>query len=277
MPIRTIRPFISRLSLKRSYSSSSCSSSLTQPLRPNEPIGYINIRKPLPYQLGLELQNLLVQRRLKLSVELKENPNGNMNTNIPLDIVCFLQHTPTYTAGRRIRGQEYEGKRLNELGADYVETMRGGQVTFHGPGQLVAYPIVDIRDYRLSVRCYVSRLEKIIIDTCNELGIKANTTENTGVWVGQDHKIAALGVHIQKYITSHGLALNCNTDLSWYNHIIPCGLGDKKVTSLSQQLNTDFTVEKSLPLLIQSFEKLFSKPLKSIQVQQVNDLLKDYL
>lgn len=121
MLIRSIKPFYSKISLKRAYSSS-CSSSLTQPLRPNEPIGYINIRKPLPYQLGLELQDLLVQRRLKLSAEIKENPNNNnIDKNIPLDIVCFLQHTPTYTAGRRIRGQENEGKRLNELGAAYVE------------------------------------------------------------------------------------------------------------------------------------------------------------
>ncbi|CAO3630812.1 unnamed protein product [Cunninghamella echinulata] len=155
--------------------------------------------------------------------------------------------------------------------------MRGGQVTFHGPGQLVAYPIIDIRDYKLNVRCYVSRLEKIIIDTCNELGIKANTTENTGVWVGQDHKIAALGVHLQRYVTSHGLALNCNTDLNWYNHIIPCGLEDKKVTSLSQQLNKNFTVEEALPFILGSFEKFFSKPLISVELPQVNDLLKDYL
>ncbi|KAI8084700.1 mitochondrial putative lipoyltransferase 2 [Halteromyces radiatus] len=256
-------------------STTSCIASLTQPLR-SEPIGYINISRPIPYDIGLKLQQSLVQRRHELTHQLKTG-NSSLDKNTPLDIVLFLQHTPTFTAGRRIRGDIQEEQRLKASGADYVETMRGGQVTFHGPGQLVAYPILDIRDYQLSVRCYVSRLEKTIIDTCASFGIQANTTENTGVWVGQDHKIAALGVHLQRYVSSHGVALNCDVDLNWYKQIVPCGLPDKKVTSLSDQLNRQVSVSETVPVLIRSFETLFSKQLVPIKLNELDPLLHDYL
>ncbi|SAM00872.1 hypothetical protein [Absidia glauca] len=256
--------------------SSSCAASSTQPLR-SGPIGYINIPRPIPYQVGMQLQDILVQRRLDINKELKADPSFTPKKNDPLDIVLMLQHTPTFTAGRRIRGEVGEKERLKAAGADYVETMRGGQVTFHGPGQLVAYPILDVRDYKLSVRCYVSRLEKTIIDTCGAYGIDTNTTENTGVWVGQDHKIAALGVHLQRYVSSHGLALNCDVDLDWYKQIVPCGLPDKMVTSLSEQLDRPVSVSETVPVLVQSFEKLFGKPMVPVQLEELDDLLDGYM
>ncbi|CAO3600373.1 unnamed protein product [Absidia cylindrospora] len=242
-------------------------------------MGYINITRPVPYDVGLQLQDLLVRRRHRLTDELKTNPllEKNYNTTNPLDVVLFLQHTPTFTAGRRIRGEVEEGKQLKALGAEYVETMRGGQVTFHGPGQLVAYPILDIRDYKLTVRCYVSRLEKTIIDACKTFGVDANTTENTGVWVGQDDKIAALGVHLQRYVSSHGLALNCDVDLDWYKQIIPCGLPEKKVTSLSKQLDRQVSVSETVPVMVHSFEKLFGKQLVPVRIDEVDSLLSIYL
>ncbi|KAI8330996.1 hypothetical protein BC941DRAFT_360917 [Chlamydoabsidia padenii] len=221
----------------------------------------------------MQLQQVLVQRRLDINKEIKTDPSLSNHKDEPLDIVLMLQHTPTFTAGRRIRGQVDEEKRLKALGADYVEAMRGGQVTFHGPGQLIAYPILDVRDYKLSVRCYVSRLEKTIIDTCAAFGINANTTENTGVWVGQDHKIAALGVHLQRYVSSHGLALNCDVDLNWYKQIVPCGLPDKEVTSLSEQLDRQVSVSDTVPVLVQSFEKLFGKPMVPVRLDEVDALL----
>ncbi|ORY94219.1 hypothetical protein BCR43DRAFT_496066 [Syncephalastrum racemosum] len=216
------------------------------------PIQYISlVDRLVKYDDGLRLQQDLIDQRRR----------GGPNT------IVFLQHTPTFTAGRRIRGEDDEAARLRALGADYYETMRGGQVTFHGPGQLVAYPILDIRDYQLNVRCYVSRLEKTVIECCRRFGIEANTTENTGVWVGQDHKIAALGVHLQRYISSHGLALNCNVDLKWYDHIVPCGLADKEVTSLSLEKKRTVEVKEALPELIASFETLFGTQLVEQQQQ----------
>ncbi|KAI8997536.1 hypothetical protein BDB01DRAFT_693451, partial [Pilobolus umbonatus] len=227
------------------------------------PIGYLTFPHLITYEEGLRLQSYLVNRRHHINQQLKEGEDCSIR-----DIICFLQHPPTYTAGRRIRGKsnEDEKKRLMGLGADYYETMRGGEVTYHGPGQLIAYPIIDIRDYNvcLNVRCYVSLLEKIIIDCCSKYDIKANTTEHTGVWVGNDSKIAALGVHLQRYVTSHGMALNCNTDLTWFNHIVACGLPDKHVTSISKEKNRTITTDDVLPHLIQSFEQYLSKSLVPI-------------
>jgi lipoate-protein ligase B len=119
--------------------------------------------------------------------------------------------------------------------ADFVEAMRGGQTTFHGPGQLVAYPIVDLRTHKLSPRCYVAMLEKSLIATCARYGVKAMTTENTGVWTSDDDKIAAIGVHMRRNITSHGIGLNVNTDLWWFDRIVACGLEGKRATSFLKQ------------------------------------------
>jgi lipoate-protein ligase B len=119
--------------------------------------------------------------------------------------------------------------------AEFVEAMRGGQTTYHGPGQLVAYPIVDLRTHKLSPRCYVGMLEKSLIATCALYGIKAMTTENTGVWTSEDDKIAAIGVHMRRNITSHGIGLNVNTDLFWFDRIVACGLEGKRATSFSRQ------------------------------------------
>jgi lipoate-protein ligase B len=113
--------------------------------------------------------------------------------------------------------------------------MRGGQTTFHGPGQLVAYPIVDLRIHKLSPRCYVAMLEKSLIATCARHSIKAMTTENTGVWTSEDDKIAAIGVHMRRNITSHGVGLNVNTDLWWFDRIVACGLEGKRATSFVKQ------------------------------------------
>jgi lipoyl(octanoyl) transferase len=119
------------------------------------------------------------------------------------------------------------------------------------------------------VRCYVSRLEKTIIDCCDKYNIKANTTENTGVWVGQDDKIAALGVHLQRYVSSHGLALNCNVDLNWFHHIIPCGLQEKSVTSISKEIAKNISPKDVLPDIVNSFQHLFIKQLVPVTLDNV--------
>ncbi|KAI9481477.1 MAG: hypothetical protein EXX96DRAFT_479961 [Benjaminiella poitrasii] len=230
---------------------STCQSSIAKPIN-KQPIGYLVLPGLVRYEEALKLQTYLVSR------------------HEPADIICFLEHTPTYTAGRRIRDSSPEEvERLRRLGADYYETMRGGQITFHGPGQLIAYPILDIRDYELNVRCYVSMLEKTVIDCCAQYGIKAGTTENTGVWVRGNDKIAALGVHLQRYVTSHGLALNCNVDLGWFDQIVPCGLADKSVTSLSKETNSIISPSDTIPQLVKSFESLFCKPLVPVQLEKL--------
>ncbi|KAI9208126.1 uncharacterized protein BJ171DRAFT_405697, partial [Polychytrium aggregatum] len=154
---------------------------------------------------------------------------------IHTNVLLLVEHPPTYTAGRRIKGTtDSEGPRLQALGAEYFETLRGGQTTFHGPGQLVGYPILNLQAHEIGVRSYVSNIENTLIQTCAKFGINATTTQDTGVWI-QDRKIAAIGIHVKRHITAHGFALNCDTDLRWFDHIVPCGLPDKKITSLSQE------------------------------------------
>lgn len=191
---------------------------------------HIHLPGPIPYHRPASLQEHLVSRFLA-----SKSPS---NSPSPAPHIITAEFTPVYTCGRREVGnvseeqQEYlraDGK------ADFVEAMRGGQTTFHGPGQLVAYPVVDLRTHRLSPRCYVAMLEKSLIATCARYGIRAMTTENTGVWTSEDDKIAAIGVHMRRDITSHGVGLNVNTDLWWFDRIVACGLEGKRATSFAKQ------------------------------------------
>ncbi|KAL3215339.1 hypothetical protein MRX96_006604 [Rhipicephalus microplus] len=173
--------------------------------------------------------------------------------------VLLVEHDPVYTVG--IRSKQYSAEveeRLRKLRADFVRTNRGGLVTFHGPGQLVAYPILYLGSFfkDKSMRSYVHSLEQMIIDFCTRFQLEAKTTEHTGVWIG-DNKIAAIGVHGSRYVTTHGIAINCNTDLSWFDHIVPCGIKDKGVTSLSRELGRVVTINEAYPILVTAFERQF--------------------
>jgi len=153
----------------------------------------------------------------------------NSDEKLP-NIVLILQHHPVYTLGKRGK-QDDILVRLDEVarrGVDVETSDRGGEVTYHGPGQLVAYPIVDLRRVRMGARKYVEALEDAVIDTVKSYGLQAHgrVPSATGVWV-EDRKVAAIGVRISRGITTHGLALNVNTDLSMFSNIIPCGLRDK--------------------------------------------------
>ncbi|RKP27213.1 hypothetical protein SYNPS1DRAFT_13033 [Syncephalis pseudoplumigaleata] len=191
------------------------------------------------YRQALALQRALVEYRLAARRSTRQGSERVWDHNVLL----LLQHPPVYTTGIRRFAQrnptkedsdaEAERQRLEQLGAQY--TRRGGQITFHGPGQLVGYPLLDITEYKLGVRHYVCALEKALIAACHRYGLKADADKETGVWIG-NHKIAAIGIEIRRYITSHGFALNCNTDLDWFKHIIPCGLEGRGVTSIAQAL-----------------------------------------
>lgn len=199
----------------------------------------------LSYSAGLQLQDHLSRQ----SVEQVEQFRN---------VLLLLEHEPVYTIGIRTKGYtEVEEQRLRQLGAEFHRTNRGGLITFHGPGQLVAYPIIHLKHFKPSMRWYVSMLERTIIDVCFHLGIKvAKTTEDTGIWVG-NNKICAIGVHGSRYVTTHGIGLNCNTDLSWFEHIVPCGIEGKGVTSLSKELQRDVTIEEASKVFIRSFSKVF--------------------
>jgi lipoyl(octanoyl) transferase len=154
------------------------------------------------------------------------------------DRLLLVEHFPVYTIGRG--GDESNllasPARLREIGAEFFRIDRGGDITFHGPGQLVAYPIVELRD-PLDLRRYVRSLEQAIIATAAGFGVPAHRISGlTGVWVAGRRKLAAIGVRVRRGVTTHGLALNVNTDLRWFAEMIPCGIADKEVTTLAAEL-----------------------------------------
>ena len=156
--------------------------------------------------------------------------------------LILLEHPPTYTLGVRAKAEHLllSQEAFLSRGADVHRTDRGGDVTFHGPGQLVGYPIVDIRPYGEGPSWYVRTLEAVLIDVLARFGVKGVRSErNPGVWIG-NAKIAAIGVRVSRGITTHGFALNVNTDLAYFQHIIPCGLAAAGVTSMQQHSGETF-------------------------------------
>jgi lipoyl(octanoyl) transferase len=174
----------------------------------------------IEYGKALELQQRLVEERKQ---------------GLGSDHLLLLEHPHVITLGRNGRMENLlaSNEVLERSGISFFPTDRGGDVTYHGPGQLVGYPILDLREWKRDVGAYVRGVEQAIIDTVGEYGIEAGRIPKlTGVWVG-DRKIAAIGVHISRWVTSHGFALNVSTDLSYFQYIVPCGL-TKPVTSMAQ-------------------------------------------
>lgn len=165
------------------------------------------------------------------------------------DTVLLLQHPPVYTAGRRTEAWERPVD-----GTPVVDTDRGGKITWHGPGQLVGYPIVRLPD-PIDVVAYVRRMEEVLIAVCRDLGVQAGRVKGrSGVWLpatddAPERKIAAIGIRVAQRVTLHGFALNCNPDLSWFDRIVPCGIADAGVTSLARELGRDVTVAEVLPVV----------------------------
>jgi lipoyl(octanoyl) transferase len=163
------------------------------------------------------------------------------------DTTLLLQHPPVFTAGKRTEAFERPFD-----GTPVIDVDRGGKITWHGPGQLVGYPILKLAD-PIDVVAYVRRMEGVLIDVCTELGLETGRVEGrSGVWVSDDRgtrKVAAIGIRVAQGVTLHGFALNCNPDLSWYSRIVACGIADAGVTSLSEELGRDITVEDVLPVV----------------------------
>lgn len=194
----------------------------------------------IDYGKGLRLQQYL------------SSLHDNSENTVQNTLLC-LEHFPVYTIGIRTKqyGLEQEIE-LKKKGAEFHRTNRGGLITFHGPGQLVVYPIINLKYFKPSIRWYVNQIENTVIDLCGKFGLNGETSPHTGVWIG-DNKICAIGIHGSRFITTHGLALNCNIDLSWFDHIVPCGIEGKGVTSLAKELNRDVAVEEVIPYFIDSF------------------------
>lgn len=170
------------------------------------------------------------------------------------DVLLFVEHPHVYTLGRGGK----EANILNALDVPVYRTSRGGDVTYHGPGQLVAYPVVDLRSkLRKAVHRYLKNLEMIVIQTLRDFGLEATRWPPwTGIWIG-DRKIAAIGVAVRRSIAFHGLALNVNADLSYFSRIVPCGLAWADVTSMARELGKEQSVERVRDRFLAHFANVF--------------------
>ena len=194
------------------------------------------------YKAVWDLQKEMQQQRIKGEIE---------------DTLILVEHDPVYTLGKNANEDHLLQSRDESVDVFNIE--RGGDITFHGPGQLVGYPILDLSNYKKSVSWYMRTLEQVLIDTLIEFKITANRNDGlTGVWVG-DEKIAALGVRISRWVTMHGFALNVNPDLSFYDGIIPCGIFDHGVTSMEQLLGETQNNDNVKNMVIEKFNKYFIK------------------
>jgi len=199
----------------------------------------------VPYELALKRQQILVQARAE--------------GKIP-DVVLLLQHPPVFTTGR-FRGKEditASAEALAQEGIDVFSSNRGGSVTYHGPGQLVGYPILNLKENGLGVLEYIRKLEEVIIKLLLTFGIPGQRVEKYpgGVWVGEE-KICSVGIHVSRYITMHGFALNVNTNLQHFEYINPCGIKGVVITSISKLLGYPVVVEAIIPSLLDIFSETF--------------------
>src|SRR5258708_5528954 len=200
------------------------------------------------YQQAWDYQEALLKENVLAKTEARESGNEAPAT---VHRLLFVEHPPVYTLGKsgHIENVLLDEARMEEKGASFFRTNRGGDITFHGEGQLVGYPILDLEKFRTDLGWYLRSLEEVGIRVLAEYGIPGGRSPGeTGIWIdpgvrGRERKICAMGVRCSRWITMHGFALNVNTDLSWFANIVPCGIPDKQVTSMEKELGRRVDVE----------------------------------
>jgi len=220
------------------------------------PIFYHYFQVPLPYVRALALQERLL---------------------------LLLQHRPVYTAGRRLTEQSLtdDRTRLTAIGADFCTTERGGELTYHGPGQIVGYPLLDLRRWTpvMGTRDYVCRLQKMMEGHLLHVhGIKTVPSEHTGVFLNQSTKIGSIGVQVRHRLTSHGFAFNVTREpLDWFNRIVACGLADVKAGSIETTLNRSVDLQAEIPHLVQQFGIQFQRQLIPLNLDDAGEIADEIL
>ncbi len=222
-----------------------------------------------PYQPVWDLQTAIQQRLVDEKMRRRKEQTLYKPGEESNDVLLFVEHPHVYTLGKSgdkanmLRGLA----ELADIDAEFIEIDRGGDITYHGPGQIVGYPILDLDRHFTDIHKYLRYLEEVIIKTCAEYDIEAGRIEGlTGVWVG-DQKICAMGIRCSRWVTMHGFALNVNTDLSYFNHIVPCGITNKDVTSLQELLGRKIDLSEVKEHLVTHFEDVFD-----VSVAGVNSL-----
>lgn len=206
------------------------------------------------WDLQAAIQQRLVDEKLKRRKKKLYKPGNESN-----DVLLFVEHPHVYTLGKSGDAANLlkSMAELSDIDAEYVEIDRGGDITYHGPGQIVGYPILDLDRYFTDIHKYLRYLEEVIIRTCAEYNIEAGRIEGlTGVWVGHE-KICAMGIKCSRWVTMHGFALNVNTDLSYFKNIVPCGITGKEVTSLQQLLDRPVDPDEVKHHIITHLENVF--------------------
>lgn len=211
------------------------------------------------YQPAWDYQEELLQQNIKA----KSAANGSEAATV--HHLLLVEHPPVYTLGKSGKEEHVliNAEEREKRGIEYFKINRGGDITFHGPGQIVGYPVLDLEKFYTDIGRYLRSLEEVIILTLADYGVKGERSKGeTGVWIdpdikGQERKICAMGVRCSRWITMHGFAFNVNTDLSYFDHIVPCGIRDKQVTSLEKEIGRPLSMEEVKSKIKSSFERVF--------------------
>lgn len=222
------------------------------------------------YKAAWDYQENLFEQIISIKEENKKQKTKLATPNY----ILFCEHPHVYTIGKS--GKEsnllINEEALKNRGASLFKINRGGDITYHGPGQLVGYPILDLDNFNLSIKSYIFKLEEAIIRSLNKFGINSTRVDGaTGVWLDAEHpikarKICAIGVRISQLVSMHGFALNVNTDLNYFNNIIPCGIQGKSVTSLQNELGRQVEMNKVHEIVLKEFEEVFNIKIKKSAV-----------
>jgi len=225
-------------------------------------LGLIDYQKAWDYQTDLFNKILTIKSKNRNLPDNEQQPTNNY--------LLFCEHPHVFTIGKS--GDEKNlvipVADLSSIGASYHQINRGGDITYHGPGQIVVYPVIDLENFFTDIHQYMRTLEESVIATLKEFNIEAGRINGmTGVWLDwsderKARKICALGVKTSRWVTMHGLAMNVNTDLNYFNHIVPCGIQDKAVTSLKKELNSDQDIWRVKEILKQKISSLFEMQLQ---------------
>jgi lipoyl(octanoyl) transferase len=209
-------------------------------------------------------------RRLQAEIASARNDD-----RIP-DVLLLLEHPPVYTKGRRSTTDELPMGEYwyRRQGIDVVETDRGGRVTYHGPGQLIGYPIVSLRPYRDDVHEYIRRIERAIIGAVGDSGVEAEVVDGlTGVWTPERRKIGSIGVHVSRGITTHGFAINVNNDLQPFEWIVPCGIEACRMSSLSRELGAEQDLDAFATTVRDRFGEIYGRAPREASAEELEERL----
>ncbi|WP_415304650.1 lipoyl(octanoyl) transferase LipB [Candidatus Pelagibacter sp. Uisw_090] len=202
--------------------------------------------------MNIEIKKSINPVKYDIAIKILEERLLDINNNKKSDLIWLLEHEEIYTAGNNYKEEEILNKEIN-----IIKTNRGGKITYHGPGQLICYFVIDLKQRKKNIRKFITLIEKTIIESLFEFNIKSfGDPKNIGIWVGDKSnikKVAAIGVRVSKWIAYHGFAININNDLTKYQSIIPCGISDKGVTNLKSINNQNYNVLGDV--IIENFTK----------------------